>query len=75
LAAVIQENSFYNYLEFYPTWEGNFLEDFLNAEGKVGNVYYVINEIEVKEQVGLSYITTYNFSNTQRDKKYFKIKI
>jgi hypothetical protein len=65
LAAVIQENSFYNYLEFYPTWEGNFLEDFLNAEGKVGNVYYVINEIEVKEQVGLSYITTYNFSNTQ----------
>ena len=65
LAAVIQENSFYNYLEFYPTWEGNFLEDFLNAEGKVGNVYYVINEIEVKEQVGLNYITTYNFSNTQ----------
>lgn len=65
LAAVIQENQFYNYLEFYPTWDGNFLEDFLNAEGKVGNVYYVINEIEVKEQVGLSYITTYNFSNTQ----------
>lgn len=65
LGAVIQENSFYNYLEFYPTWEGNFLEDFLNAEGKVGNVYYVINEIEVKEQVGLSYITTYNFTNTQ----------
>lgn len=65
LAAVIQQNQFYNYLEFYPTWDGNFLEDFLNAEGKVGNVYYVINEIEVKEQVGLSYITTYNFSSTQ----------
>jgi hypothetical protein len=65
LAAVIQQNQFYNYLEFYPTWDGNFLEDFLNAEGKVGNVYYVVNEIEVKEQVGLTYITTYNFSNTQ----------
>jgi hypothetical protein len=65
LAAVIQENSFYNYLEFYPTWDGNFLEDFLNAEGKVGNIYYVINEIEVKEQVGLSYITTYNFTSSQ----------
>ena len=65
LAAVIQQNQFYNYLEFYPTWDGNFLEDFLNAEGKVGNIYYVINEIEVKEQVGLTYITTYNFSNTQ----------
>ena len=65
LAAVIQENAFYSYLEYYPTWDGNFLEDFLNAEGKVGNVYYAINEVEVKEQVGLSYITTYNFSNTQ----------
>ncbi len=65
LSAVIQQNQFYNYLEFYPTWDGNFLEDFLNAEGKVGNVYYVINEIEVKEQVGLSYITTYNFTSTQ----------
>ncbi len=65
LAAVIQQNQFYNYLEFYPTWDGNFLEDFLNAEGNVGNIYYVINEIEVKEQVGLTYITTYNFSNAQ----------
>jgi hypothetical protein len=65
LAAVIQQNSFYNYLEYYPTWEGNFLEDFINAEGGVGVAYYVIHEIEVKEQVGLSYITTYNFSTTQ----------
>jgi hypothetical protein len=65
LAAVIQENSFYNYIEYYPTWGGNFLEDFINAEGRVGNVYYVIHEIELKEQVGLSYITTYNFSTTQ----------
>jgi len=65
LSAVIQQNSFYNYLEYYPTWEGNFLEDFLTAEGKVGVTYYVVNEVEVKEQVGLTYITTYNFTNTQ----------
>ena len=65
LAAVIQQNSFYNYLEYFPTWEGNFLEDFINSEGSVGVAYYVIHEIEVKEQVGLSYITTYNFSTTQ----------
>lgn len=67
LAGVIQENQFYNYLEFYPTWDGNFLEDFITSEGTVGNTYYVINELEVKEQVGLSYITTYNFSSTQLD--------
>ena len=65
LAAVIQQNSFYNYLEYYPTWEGNFLDDFINSEGTVGVSYYVIHELEVKEQVGLSYITTYNFSTTQ----------
>ena len=65
LAAVIQQNSFYNYLEYYPTWEGNFLEDFINGEGRVGNSYYVVHEIELKEQVGLTYITTYNFSTTQ----------
>jgi len=67
LAGVIQENQFYNYLEFYPTWDGNFLEDFITSEGTVGNTYYVINELEVKEQVGLSYITTYNFSSIQLD--------
>ena len=67
LSAVIQENQFYNYLEFYPTWDGNFLEDFLTAEGKVGNTYYVVNDIEVKEQVGLSYITTYNFTSVQTE--------
>lgn len=65
LSAVIQQNSFFNYLEYYPTWDGNFLEDFLSGEGKVGVTYYVVNEVEVKEQVGLTYITTYNFTNTQ----------
>ena len=65
LAAVIQENAFYNYLEYYPTWQGNFIEDFIVAEGSVGKSYYVVNEIELKEQVGLNYITTYNFSNIQ----------
>ena len=65
LAAVVQENTNYNYVEYFPTWEGNFLEDFLNMEGRVGRTYYVINEIEVREQVGLSYITTHNFSSLQ----------
>jgi hypothetical protein len=65
LAAVIQQNSFYNYLEYFPTWEGNFLEDFIYAEGQVGISYYVVHDIEVKEQVGLRYITTYNFTTIQ----------
>lgn len=65
LSAVIQQNSFYDYLEYFPTWEGNFIEDFIVAEGSVGVSYYVIHDIELKEQVGLSYITTYNFTTVQ----------
>lgn len=65
LVANITENTDYFYLEYYPTWDGNFLEDFINAEGKVGNAYYVVNEIELKEQVGLAYFTTYNLSTIQ----------
>ena len=65
LSAVIQQNSFYDYLEYFPTWEGNFIEDFVVAEGSVGVSYYVIHDIELKEQVGLSYITTYNFTTVQ----------
>lgn len=65
LAAVIQQNSFYDYLEYFPTWEGNFIEDFIVSEGSVGVSYYVVHEIELKEQVGLRYITTYNFTTIQ----------
>ena len=65
LAAVVQENTKYHYIEYYPTWNGNYLEDFINGEGYIGNVYYVVNEIEIKEQVGLSFITTYNTSSIQ----------
>ena len=65
LAAVVQENIKYHYIEYYPTWNGNYLEDFINGEGYIGNVYYVVNEIEIKEQVGLSFITTYNTSSIQ----------
>ena len=32
LAGVIQENQFYNYLEFYPTWDGNFLEEIVDLD-------------------------------------------
>lgn len=65
LAAVVQENSKYHYIEYYPTWNGNFIEDFINAEGYIGNTYYAVNEIEIKEQVGLSFITTYNTTSIQ----------
>ena len=65
LSAVVQENTKYHYIEYYPTWNGNYIEDFINAEGYIGNAYYVVNEIEIKEQVGLSFMTTYNTTSIQ----------
>lgn len=65
LSAVIQENTTFNYIEYFPTWEGNFIEDFIYRENKIGNDYYLINEVEVKEQVGLTYITTNKFTSIE----------
>jgi hypothetical protein len=58
LAANIVENTTFDYFEYYPTWQGDFIEDFLFTENSLGNIYYVINDIELREQVGLRQITT-----------------
>lgn len=65
LVAVVQENSTYDYIEYYPTWQGNFIEEFIFTENSLGNLYYVIHEIEVREQVGLGLFTTSRFTTIQ----------
>ena len=65
LVAVVQENTTYDYIEYYPTWQGNFIEDFIFTENSLGNIYYVIHEIEVREQVGLGIFTSSRFSTIQ----------
>lgn len=58
LAANIVENPTFDYFEYYPTWQGNFIEDFLYTENSLGRIYYVIHDIELREQVGLRQIST-----------------
>lgn len=67
LAANLNENTDYSYIEYWPSWQGDFLEDFLNIESSLGNNYYAINDIEVKEQVGNTYYTTATFTTIQND--------
>jgi len=58
LAANIVEDSDFDYFKYYPTWKENFIEDFIYTESSLGNIYYIIHDLEVKEQVGQRQIST-----------------
>jgi hypothetical protein len=58
LAANVVEDSDFDYFKYYPTWRENFIEDFIYTESALGNIYYIIHDLEVKEQVGQRQIST-----------------
>lgn len=58
LSANVTENTDFDYFEYYPSWKGNFIEDFIYTESSLGNIYYIIHDIELLEQVGLRRIVT-----------------
>ena len=58
LASNIVENTDFDYFQYYPSWQGNFIEDFIYTESSLGNIYYVIHDIELKEQIGLRRVST-----------------
>lgn len=58
LAANMVENQLFDYFEYYPSWQGYYIEDFIFTENSLGNIYYIIHDIELKEQVGLRQIST-----------------
>jgi hypothetical protein len=65
LSANIYESTEGDFFEYYPTYAGNFIEDFIAQLNDVGGDYVVINDIEVYEQVGLDSILTFSFSQVQ----------
>ena len=65
LAANLVENTLLNYWEYYPTWQGEFIDQFIFTENSLGNIYYIINEVIVSEQIGLSLIETSRFQTIQ----------
>lgn len=66
LAANLNENTEFSYIEYWPSWQGNYLEEFLNVESTLGKNYYAIHDLEVKEQVGNTYSTTSTFTTIQQ---------
>lgn len=66
LAANIQEATDGDYFQYYPTYAGNFIEDFLAQLNASGGDYIVLNDIDVYEQVGLDNLLTFSFSQVQQ---------
>lgn len=59
LAAVIVQNG--DYFEYYPTWKGEFIADYIQILRETLGNYVVIHELTITEQVGFSEV--YNASN------------
>lgn len=59
LSAVIQPSPAGEYFEYFASWSGGFIEDFLlNANALPGNNYVVLHEIRVFEQLGSLFYQT-----------------
>lgn len=59
LGCTIKESDNGDYFEFYPTWQGGFIDSYISNLNSTGdNDWTVINEIRIIEQIGLDLIQT-----------------
>lgn len=65
LGLTIKEDEENDYIEYYPTWNGAFLEVYINDLNSVGGNWVVINQIEVYEQIGIGLRKTANMTMLQ----------
>lgn len=56
---VIRQNTEWDYIEYYPTYKGQFIKDYINLLNQSGN-WIVINQLEVLEQAGTTLLRTYS---------------
>lgn len=65
LGCIVQENPDFDYIEYYPTFNGGFLEDYISALNSIGGSWIVINQIQVFEQIGTQVLKTANMTMLQ----------
>lgn len=65
LSANIKEADDGDYFQYFPTYAGNFVEDFIADLNAAGGDYVVINDIDIYEQVGMDNLLTFSFSQVQ----------
>jgi hypothetical protein len=66
LGAVIKENAENDYIEYYPSYHGGFIEDYINLLNETGS-WVVINQLLVTEQVANSFFKTADVTMLQED--------
>lgn len=66
VGAVIKENAEFDFIEYYPTFQGGFIEDYINLLNESGQ-WVVINQLTVYEQVGTNFIKTSDVTILQED--------
>jgi len=59
VGCVVKENPQYDFIEYYPTFKGGFIEDYISSLNNKGD-WVVINQLEVFEQAGTNQIKTYS---------------
>jgi hypothetical protein len=65
ISANVQENDENDYIEYYPTWNGQFIEDYIPILNSNGGDWVVVNQIEVNEQIGTLFVNTYSLTSLQ----------
>lgn len=65
LTAVIKENEEEDCFEYYPSWQGGFVEDLITDLNGVGGDYYVFHELYIYEQIGFSQVQSDYFVSIQ----------
>ena len=66
VGAVVKENSEYDFIEYYPTFQGGYIEDYINLLNETGQ-WVVINQLTVYEQVGTNFIKTSDVTILQEE--------
>jgi hypothetical protein len=61
----VYESTQGDFFEYYGTYQGSFIGDFIYFQNSIGNNYLLYNEIIVTEQIGVDFIETYRSTSLQ----------
>jgi hypothetical protein len=65
VAAYIAPSPGGQFFEYFGTYDGGFIEDFILFQNSIGNAYVISHQIELFEQIGAALIETSNFTSLQ----------
>ena len=68
VGANIIENTNYNFFEYYPTYNGGYIQEYLaNLNAAPGGAWVIINQLDVYEQAGTNMVLTSSMTLLQQN--------